>query len=334
MTSVRRRRKGKKEKVEVDEKKKKKKKKMLKNEEKERGENGSGAKDTKPNALNWKLIALFCTFGAFFLSYTAVKPFLDFNEDDILNKISFYEQQAMSYFEKEEWEKAVDMFDLADPPLHAMSYNTLGICLQKLNRTNDAIGAFRKAIEHSDQNEHPFRSQLNLARLIENQNDKEAIAIYERIVREYKRCIKEWSTVSDDGERVVADGPASSELSQQNASLCDALKEKGDEYTAFKEIVVDASGRGAVLLIENEEIQRAMQLLKSGMKVEKDDAKIHFLLGRVYLTLEDPRAAATHFEHCSGVYDTKPTTLRFRAACSALLHKMRAIQAEKAEKTP
>eukprot|EP00939_MAST-03C_sp_MAST-3C-sp1_P002058 g2058.t1 len=301
----------------------------------------STAAPPSKKSLNWKLIALFCTIGAFFLSYTAVKPFLNTGKSNLLYHLSFHEQQALSYFDREDWKETIKQYEAAlkeNKKLHAMSWNTMGISLQKMGKTDESIACFRKSVQNAE-DAHPFRSMINLANVLgDGSGIDEAIRIYDEIVKAHKSCIRLWSTDNAESAKISNMGQQTDADDVENGlgKFCDVLKEKNGEYAAFKEIVIDAATKSGALQIKNETYDGALKILKEALKIDKDHAKTHFLLGQLYLSIQDVASAADHLNRCAsgGGGRNQKEAVKFRAVCSGILQKMKAIERTKKDKEP
>ena len=120
------------------------------------------------------------------------------------------------------------------------------------------------------------------------------------------------------------------------SKFCDKLKLMEGEYSNFKKVVIESIVQGSEILAalgETTDREEQLSVLKYGVKVDENAIRVHFLLGRLYLILEDIVAATTHFKFCSEIEmdasNPNPKLGTYKGACAGLLRKIEMINERK-----
>ena len=265
------------------------------------------------NKTNWRVIVIFVSIAVFGLVYVAMKPLLD----NARASLSEAEIEAMDLYHQEKFHLSVRAFEkIPKDEMSILSLNSYGIALHALNRTKEAAVAFRLA---SEKDADSFRSLINLAQMLQKSSPDEALRIYKQIVQLHKVCVRSWQ----EEEGAV------------ESKFCDKLKMMEGEYSNFKKVVIESIVQASEIFAALGETHREEQLsvLKYGVKVDENAIRVHFLLGRLYLILEDIVAATTHFKFCSEIEmdmsNPNPRLGTYKGACAGLLQKIDAINERK-----
>jgi len=266
------------------------------------------------NKTNWRVIVIFVSIAVFGLVYVAMKPLLD----NARANLSQAEIEAMDLYHQNKFHLSVRAFEkIPKDEMSILSLNSYGIALHALNRTKEAAVAFRLA---SEKDADSFRSLINLAQMLQKSSPNEALRIYKQIVQLHKVCVRSWQ----EEEGAV------------ESKFCDKLKLMEGEYSNFKKVVIESIVQGSEILAalgETTDREEQLSLLKYGVKVDENAIRVHFLLGRLYLILEDIVAATTHFKFCSEIEmdmsNPNPRLGTYKGACAGLLQKIDAINERK-----
>ena len=266
------------------------------------------------NKTNWRVIVIFVSIAVFGLVYVAMKPLLD----NARANLSQAEIEAMDLYHQNKFHLSVRAFEkIPKDEMSILSLNSYGIALHALNRTKEAAVAFRLA---SEKDADSFRSLINLAQMLQKSSPNEALRIYNQIIQLHKVCVRSWQ----EEEGAV------------ESKFCDKLKLMEGEYSNFKKVVIESIVQGSEILAalgETTDREEQLSLLKYGVKVDENAIRVHFLLGRLYLILEDIVAATTHFKFCSEIEmdmsNPNPRLGTYKGACAGLLQKIDAINERK-----
>jgi len=251
--------------------------------------------------------------------YVACKPLLD----QAAVTLSEDEMKAMDLYHQEKWHHSVRAFEkIRKEDMSVLSLNSYGIALHKIDRADDAAAVFRLA---SEKDSDSFRSLVNLAQMLEKPSPTESLRIYKQIIQLHKVCVRSWQKEKDS----------------VNSKFCDKLKLKEGEYSNFKKVVMESVARSANIYDEmgEEHLEEHLSVLKYGLKVDENSIRMHFLLGRLYLVMQDIVSATTYFEYCTKIKldssNPDPEIAKYKGVCAGLLRKIEAINERKVrEKYP